>query len=208
MADSKVYFGNVAHQWDDMRKSFFSNSLRERVYSVANLRAGDIVADIGAGTGFLTEGLINKVVQVIAIDQSDKMLEIMKNKFSGYDFIDYRVGEGSMLPIDNKAVNYAFANMYLHHIHDPGIAIKEIYRIIKPGGKLIITDLDEHNFEFLRREHNDHWMGFRREDIKKWFVNSGFKNVSVNCAGEKCSSDSSSGNERAEISIFIAYGEK
>ena len=208
MADSKEYFGNVAHQWDDMRKSFFPDHLRERVYSVAGLKAGDVVADIGAGTGFLTEGLINKGIQVIAVDQSEKMLEIMKEKFSGYDFIDCRVGEGSMLPIDNESVNYAFANMYLHHVKIPGDAIKEIYRILKPGGNLIITDLDEHNFKFLRKEHNDYWMGFSRENVKKWFNDSGFKNVVVDCAGEKCCSDSSLGDERAEISIFIAYGEK
>ncbi len=208
MADSKLYFSKVARQWDNMRKSFFSDSVRERVYSVAGIKAGDVVADIGAGTGFLTEGLINKGVLVIAVDQSEKMLEMMKDKFSGYDFIDYRVGEGDMLPIDNESVDCAFANMYLHHVIIPENAIREIYRILKPGGKLIITDLDEHNFEFLRREQNDHWMGFRREDIKRWFDESGFRNTVIDCAGERCCSDSSSGNERAEISIFIAYGEK
>ena len=113
-----------------------------------------------------------------------------------------------MLPIDNESVNCAFANMYLHHVEVPVNAITEIYRILKPGGKLVITDLDKHNFEFLRSEHNDQWMGFSREDIKEWFATCGFKNVVVDCAGEKCCSDSSSGNERAEISIFIAYGEK
>jgi ubiquinone/menaquinone biosynthesis C-methylase UbiE len=208
MADSKEYFADVAHHWDDMRKSFFSDAVREKIYSVAGLMEGDIVADIGAGTGFLTEGLINKSIQVVAVDQSEKMLEIMKNKFSGYDFIDYRVGEGCMLPIDNESVNYAFANMYLHHVKVPVDALKEIYRILKPGGMLIITDLDEHNFTFLQKEHNDYWMGFSRENIKKWFVASGFKNVVVDCVGEKCCSDSVAGNERAEISIFIAYGDK
>ncbi len=208
MTDSKDYFRHVAHQWDEMRKSFFSDKVRDKIYSIANPERGDVVADIGAGTGYLTEGLINKGIRIIAVDQSEEMLDVMKRKYSGHDYIDYRVGEGSRLPIDNESVKYAFANMYLHHVEIPVKAIRDIHRILIPGGRLIITDLDEHSFEFLKNEHNDHWMGFKRDEIKKWFYNSGFKNVVVDCAGEKCCSDSSAGNERAEISIFIAHGEK
>ena len=112
------------------------------------------------------------------------------------------------LRFEDNAFDIVLCQQVLEHVPDPVKAIKEIYRILKPGGKLIITDLDEHNFDFLRKEHNDHWMGFKRDDIKKWFVESGFKNVIVDCAGEKCYSDSYEGEERAEIGIFVAYGEK
>jgi hypothetical protein len=59
-------------------------------------------------------------------------------------------------------------------------------RILKSGGKIIITDLDEHNFEFLRTEHQDRWMGFKRDDVRKWFSISGLENISVECVGENC----------------------
>jgi ubiquinone/menaquinone biosynthesis C-methylase UbiE len=59
--------------------------------------------------------------------------------------------------------------MYLHHVELPSEAIKEMVRILKPGGKLVVTDLDEHAFEFLKEEHHDKWMGFRRDDIERWF---------------------------------------
>jgi ubiquinone/menaquinone biosynthesis C-methylase UbiE len=208
MTSSKKYFSRAAHQWDDMQKSFFSDSVRAKIYSFARLTPGVVVADIGCGTGYITEGLINKGIQVIAVDQSEEMLEMMKRKLSDHNFIDYRVGEAYMLPIDSESVKYAFANMYLHHVEAPKKAIKEMYRILKPAGRLIITDLDEHNFEFLRKEQNDHWMGFKRADIKKWFIKSGFKNTVVDCAGEKCCSESGAGYGRSEISIFIAYGDK
>ena len=49
-------------------------------------------------------------------------------------------------------MDYVFANMYLHHVDLPQVAIEEMARVLKPGGKVIITDMDEHDFDFLRKE--------------------------------------------------------
>jgi len=206
--DNKEYFNKVAGQWDSLRASFFSEKVREKAFAVAGIRPGKLAADIGAGTGFLTEGLVGKGLRVIAVDHSEAMLAQMREKFRNHPNIDYRVGESENLPIADDTVDYAFANMYLHHVERPLEAIKELVRILKSGGVLVITDLDEHNFEFLRREHKDRWMGFKREDIQKWFLAAGLRNVTVDCAGQSCCADSSDGNDHAQISIFVARGEK
>jgi ubiquinone/menaquinone biosynthesis C-methylase UbiE len=205
---SKVYFDNVATQWDTMRKGFFSESIREKAFSVVSIENGKVCADIGAGTGFITEGIINKGLKVIAVDQSEEMISQMKQKFKDCDLIEYRKGVAENLPIADNNVDFVFANMYLHHVDDPATAIKEMVRILKPGGKIAITDLDEHNFEFLKTEHFDRWMGFKRDDVHNWLHLSGLKNVSVDCAGGNCCTTSECGCGNASISIFIATGEK
>lgn len=205
---SKQYFEEVAHQWDSMRKSFFSESVREKAFTTAGVKPGKLAADIGAGTGFITEGLIQRGLKVIAVDQSPAMLEEMKRKFAGSKNIEYRLGEDDGLPIPDEIVYYAFANMYLHHVESPQDAIKEMVRILKPGGKFVLTDLDEHQFEFLRREHHDRWMGFKREDVQRWLTQAGLKNVVVDSVGVNCCAQSSCGCESASISIFAASGEK
>ena len=53
--NSKKYFEQVAQQWDAMRQSFFSENVREVAYATANVQAGKVAADIGAGTGFITQ---------------------------------------------------------------------------------------------------------------------------------------------------------
>jgi len=205
---SKAYFDDVSTQWDSMRKGFFTELIREKAFSIVGMDDGKLCADIGAGTGFVTEGIIKKGLKVIAVDQSEDMLNQMKQKFADCDLIDYRMGIAENLPIEDSSVDYVFANMYLHHVEDPAVAIKEMVRILKPGGKIAITDLDEHNFEFLKVEQFDRWMGFKREDIEQWLLLAELKNISVECAGENCCSTSADGCDDASISIFVAIGDK
>lgn len=206
--ESKEYFSEIAEQWDDIRANFFSESLREKALSLTNVARGNTAADIGAGTGFMTEGLLQQRLQVIAVDQSSEMLNVLKKKYANYEGLDCRVGESENLPIVDASVNYVFANMYLHHVESPQTTIMEMVRILKPKGKLVITDLDEHQFMFLRTEHHDRWMGFRRSNVEAWLITAGMKNVQVTCASESCCAQSACGNDQAKISIFVASGEK
>lgn len=204
---SKQYFDEVAKQWDKMRESFFSESIRDKAFDMAKIEAGKIAADIGAGTGFITEGLLKKGLKVIAVDQSEAMLEEIKIKFNKMP-VDCRLGSSENLPLENDSIDYVFANMYLHHVESPENAIKEMVRTLKPNGKLIITDLDKHTHDYLIKEHHDRWIGFSRNDIKKWFMSADLKNVLVDCAGDNCSCSTNCPSNKISISIFIAYGQK
>ncbi|MDX9799004.1 MAG: class I SAM-dependent methyltransferase [Bacteroidales bacterium] len=206
--DSKNYFDRVSSNWDKMRPEFFSDNLRDKTYSIVKIEKGKVAADIGAGSGFITEGLIERGIKVIAIDQSEKMLSQIKNKTSNLDLLDLRIGKSNSLPISDNEIDYVFANMYLHHVENPILAIKEMVRILKPAGKLIITDLDCHNYEFLRTEQQDVWLGFDREDINRWYKEARLINIKIESIGENCCSGSETCEENASVSIFFAYGEK
>ena len=176
---SKDYFNQVASQWDQMRRQFFPDSVRDKALAVAGVESGRLAADVGAGTGFVTEALLSKGLRVIVVDQSEEMLAAMRYKFGARAEVDYRLGVAEHLPLEDAAVDYAFANMYLHHVEDPPAAIREMARIVKPGGWLVITDMDTHTYEFLRKEQHDRWLGFDRADIRRWFEEAGLHDVLV-----------------------------
>jgi hypothetical protein len=81
-------------------------------------------------------------------------------------------------------------------------------RALKPGGKLVLTDMDEHSFEFLRTEQHDRWLGFRRDDVRQWFLDAGLLQVMVDCVGESCCAASESTAEVASVTLFVAVGTK
>jgi ubiquinone/menaquinone biosynthesis C-methylase UbiE len=205
---SKEYFDEVAPRWDEMREGFFSDAARQKAISVAKVRPGRMAADIGAGSGYVTQGLVQQGLSVIAVDQSQAMLDAMRNKLSHLDNIDYRVGQAESLPIADQDVDYVFANMYLHHVESPSNAIAEMVRILKPGGRVVITDMDEHTFEFLRTEQHDRWLGFKRPDVERWLLEAGLTHVATDCVGEDCCAHSELGAGSAQISIFVARGDR
>ncbi|MHC1703088.1 MAG: arsenite methyltransferase [Tenuifilaceae bacterium] len=200
------YFEKHANEWDSMRESFFSENIREKAIAKANIKKGETAADIGAGTGYISEALNKKGIKVYAVDESPAMLKVLHERLG--ENIATLIGTSEKIPLLDSSVNHAFANMYLHHVPDPEKAIAEMARIVKPGGSVVITDLDEHNFEFLKTEQNDRWLGFKRSDIKDWFLKAGLTNISIENTDDSCCSDSNCGCTPAKISVFLAYGKK
>ena len=205
---SKEFFDRVARDWDEMREGYYSDEVRVGALAAAGVERGKTAADVGAGTGFISQGLIQEGLRVIAVDQSEAILNEMKRKFGDIDAIDYRVGNALDLPIPDQAVDYTFANMCLHHVESPPDAVREMARILRPGGRLVITDADEHDFEFLREEHHDRWLGFKRSDIRDWFLAADLSDVCVDGIGTCCEVQSTCCDDFARIGIFVASGEK
>lgn len=205
---SKAYFDDVAPHWETLRRTFFSDSLRDKALSVATLESGQLAADLGAGSGYLTEALIRRGLRVIAVDQSEAMLAVLASRLAGQGQFEGRLGEAERLPIADGEVDHAFANMYLHHVEQPEVALREMARIVRPGGMVVVTDMDEHRFEFLRTEQHDRWMGFPRPSVLEWLQAAGLRDVQVECAGESCSSASERGPAHATVSLFLAWGSR
>jgi ubiquinone/menaquinone biosynthesis C-methylase UbiE len=206
MDDTLEYFDQVADKWDEMRRAFFGDGVRDAAIAAAGVTAGALVVDVGTGTGFLAEAALNRGARVIGIDISERMLAQVSARFAERPF-EARRGDTGELPIGSAEADAVLANMVLHHAIDPPAAIREMARALKPGGTLVVTDADTHAHEWLRTEQHDQWLGFARDDIDRWFRAAGLEEVAVGDTHELCSPTSSCGT-RAAITIFIAKGRK
>jgi ubiquinone/menaquinone biosynthesis C-methylase UbiE len=204
MSDTRQYFNDVAAQWDSMRKQFFGDGVRRAAIEAADLGPGALVADVGTGTGFLAEAVIDHGARVIGVDISEGMLEQVSSRLAGRPFEPRRT-DGTELPLAAGEVDAVLANMFLHHAIDPRATIAQMARALKPGGRLVITDADSHEHEWLRTEQHDRWLGFDRADIERWFRDAGLEDVTVGDTQEICSPTSTCGT-KASITIFIARG--
>ena len=209
---SAEYFETNAHQWDELRAGYFTDAVRTAAIRKAYLRPEYIVADVGAGTGFMTAGIASKVQQVYVLDGSATMLEEAKKNLSVFDNLIFQQADGLSLPLPDASLDVVFANMYLHHCADPLAAIQEMTRALRPGGRLIITDMDAHPYGWLKTEMADFWQGFDHSQMRDWYAQAGLVNVIVADTGEPCCAKSGdttiTGPEQRSVQIntFVAAG--
>lgn len=205
--DAQTYFASVAGQWDEIRSGYFTEHMRDSAIAKARLPENAIVADIGSGTGFVAAGLASKAVKVYGFDASAEMLAVARRNLEKFVNVELRQAPGDSIPLPDASLDGVFANMYLHHAPDPLAAIREMARLLKPGGVLCITDLDTHDHEWQREQMADLWLGFERDDMRRWFAEAGLDEVDVDCAEGTCDACGPDGQIKP-LSIFVALGRK
>jgi len=140
------------------------------------------VADLGAGEGLLSELLARRCKKVIAVDNSEKIVEFgaAKAKKNGLKNLEFRLGDLQNPPIDDGSVDLVILSQALHHADDPPAALVSAAKLLKPHGQLLILDLLAHKFEKSRELYGDRWLGFAESDLHRWLEAAGFKKIEIN----------------------------
>lgn len=139
------------------------------------------VADLGAGEGLVSQLLARRAKQVWCIDNSPAMIEAGTGlaKKNGLDNVTYKLGDIEAVPLPEKSVDLAILSQALHHASRPQTAVDEAFRILKPGGQLLILDLKEHDFEKAHELYGDTWLGFKESTLHGFLKKAGFQKIEI-----------------------------
>jgi ArsR family transcriptional regulator len=140
-----------------------------------------IIADLGAGEGTLSQLLARTAKQVIAIDNSEKMVEYGSRLATenGFSNLEYRLGDLESPPIDSASVDVVLFSQALHHAARPQRAVESAFRILKPGGRILILDLASHTYEQAKELYAHVWLGFSGVELHAILEKAGFTDLEV-----------------------------
>jgi ubiquinone/menaquinone biosynthesis C-methylase UbiE/DNA-binding transcriptional ArsR family regulator len=174
---ARAYFDELAGRFGkDYVPGRSWKALAEALIKALNYRH---VADLGAGEGTLSQLLAQRAEKVIAVDISPKMVDFAQKLAisNGLTNLEFRIGDIEDPPIEEGSIDLAILSQALHHAENPQRALDSAFRILRPGGRLIILDLLQHNFSEARELYADRWLGFSESQISSMMGKSGFTGI-------------------------------
>ena len=197
---AQVYFNQIAGRFDRVYGP--GRSWQAFGHLLLRILPPLVVADLGAGEGLLSELLARRAKKVIAVDNSEKIVAFgaAKAKKNGLKNLEFRLGNLQNPPIEANSIDLAILSQALHHAEIPADAIAAAYKILKPGGQILILDLLQHNFDKAHELYGDRWPGFAESDLHRWLETAGFKKIEISVVARE--------EQPPHFQTILAGGEK
>jgi ArsR family transcriptional regulator len=197
---AQVYFNQVAGRFDRVYGP--GRSWQAFGHLLLRILPPLVVADLGAGEGLLSELLARRCKKVIAVDNSEKIVEFgaAKAKKNGLKNLEFRQGDLQNPPIEPNSVDLVILSQALHHAEIPAEAIAAAHKILRPHGQVLILDLLKHNFDKAQQLYGDRWPGFAESDLHRWLDEAGFRKIEISVVARE--------DQPPHFQTVLASGEK
>lgn len=168
-----AYFAANAESWDQMRSLHAADrAVEAALLDVVGKKPFQSMLDLGTGTGRMLEIFGPLYVRGVGVDLSREMLAVARANLDRAGVTNAQVRQGDLYgaQLDRNAYDLITLHQVLHYLDDPGRAIREAARLLRPAGRLVVVDFAPHDLEFLRDKHQHQRLGFADQQIADWFA--------------------------------------
>jgi demethylmenaquinone methyltransferase/2-methoxy-6-polyprenyl-1,4-benzoquinol methylase/ArsR family transcriptional regulator len=175
-----AYFAAQAGDWDRIRAMHAPDA---RVEAAILDLVGDApvqaLLDLGAGTGRMLELLGPRAARAVGVDLSPAMLNLARARVAEHGLRNVQLRQGDVYapPVERASYDLVVIHQVLHFLDDPGRALAEAARLLRPGGRLIVVDFAAHDEERLREQFAHRRLGFSGEEITQLMKEAGLSLV-------------------------------
>ncbi|MDR3373922.1 MAG: class I SAM-dependent methyltransferase, partial [Ancalomicrobiaceae bacterium] len=193
-----------AHAWNDIRSLQVEEAAVEA--AMLDLVGGtpfDALLDIGTGTGRVIALLDGLFARAVGVDQSHAMLAIARAELDRANIGNVQIRQGDIysLALPRDSFDLITIHQVLHYLDDPARAIREAARVLRPGGRMLITDLAPHAVERLRDEHAHRRLGFSHGEIARALAAAGLDHVTIRDVP-------SPGSQKLGVTLWLAKDQR
>jgi ubiquinone/menaquinone biosynthesis C-methylase UbiE/DNA-binding transcriptional ArsR family regulator len=205
-AAAQEYFAGIAPRWDEERSLHASDAIVEQaILETIGTTPYTSVLDVGTGTGRMLQLLAKHATRAVGFDSSHSMLAVARANLERAEIrgVDLRQGDIYSPPLANDSFDLIVVHQVLHFLDDPARAIREISRLLTPGGRLLVVDFAPHGLEFLRSDHAHLRLGFRADSVETWLQQSGLQVAPVRTIEPPDDGTEIPDRERLTVSLWL-----
>jgi demethylmenaquinone methyltransferase/2-methoxy-6-polyprenyl-1,4-benzoquinol methylase len=172
---ARLFYKYLSQVYDQINPFIWNEEMRDEAIGWLDLETDDKVLDIGCGTGFATEGLLNEVETVYGLDQSIHQLEKAYAKFGRKGPVKFHRGDAERLPFKDDTFDAVWSSGSIEYWPNPVDAIEECRRVTKPGGKVLIVGPDYPNSTVFQKMADAIMLFYDEDEADRMFREAGFE---------------------------------
>ncbi|SDC36321.1 methyltransferase domain-containing protein [Natrinema hispanicum] len=139
-ARARLFYKYLSRVYDQVNPFIWTEEMRDDALSLLDIEEEMTVLDVGCGTGFATEGLLEHVDEVYALDQSEHQLAQAYEKFGKHaPPVHFHRGDAERLPFATDMFDVVWSSGSIEYWPNPILALREFRRVLKPGGQVLVV---------------------------------------------------------------------
>jgi len=174
---ARLFYKYLSKVYDQVNPYIWNEEMRTEALAMLDIDEDDEVLDVGCGTGFATEGLLERVDHVYGLDQSPHQLQKAYDKFGKHGRVRFHLGDAERLPFVDDAFDVVWSSGSIEYWPDPVATLEEIRRVTKPGGQVLVVGPNEPSQPVRRRLANATMLFYTDDEAQRMFEAAGFESI-------------------------------
>jgi ubiquinone/menaquinone biosynthesis C-methylase UbiE len=176
-ARARTFYKYLSKVYDRVNPFVWNEAMRDEALEMLDLSADDRVLDVGCGTGFGTEGILQYTEDVYGLDQSPHQLEKAWAKLGKHDPVAFHLGDAERLPFQDDAFDAVWSSGSIEYWPNPVEGLREIRRVLKPGEQTVVVGPDYPNSKVFRKIADAIMLFYDEDEADRMFAEAGFVDV-------------------------------
>ncbi|MFC3477599.1 methyltransferase domain-containing protein [Halobacterium litoreum] len=176
-ARARTFYKYLSKVYDRVNTFVWTEEMRAEALEMLDVDADDRVLDVGCGTGFGTEGLLQHTDNVYGLDQSPHQLEKAWAKFGKHDPVQFHFGDAERLPFKDGSFDAVWSSGSIEYWPNPVEGLREMRRVVKPGGTVLVVGPDYPESTVFQKLADAIMLFYDAEEADRMFHEAGFEDV-------------------------------
>jgi len=180
---ARLFYKYLSKVYDTINPFIWNEEMRTEAIGMLDVERDDRVLDVGCGTGFATEGLLEVVDEVHGLDQSPHQLEKAYAKFGKRGDVRFHLGDAERLPFEDDAFDVVWSSGSIEYWPNPVATLREFHRVCKPGGQVLVVGPNYPKSSVFQKLADAIMLFYDEAEADRMFHDAGFSDVTHRVMG-------------------------